>query len=239
MAEIQNIDFGSEEETGSGSAGTSTLTNSISPVANKLYLLSVATDWGGSAEPNTPSVSGCNLTWELVESAYYDTTSSSRRKLTLFRAMGSSPTSGQVTISMGAQNQNAFTWSIEEVTDAKTSGSNGADAIVQTDSQVVTDNSNDEVNMVLNAFADPLNLVFAVFSEADSGHTMTFDKGVEDFINLSSQTGLSAPTLYTAWKQGEDTAIELESSGAIIGGGIAIEIALADETPTRRVFMIS
>ena len=79
-------------------AGTSATTESISPGANKLILASVSSRRNDSVDPLAPSLSGNGLTWVQVNSIVYDTTSTSRRTITTFRAMGSSPSSGAVTI---------------------------------------------------------------------------------------------------------------------------------------------
>ena len=63
-------------------------TDSITPSANKLILAAVSLQ--DSADSGAPTLSGNGLTWIQIDSLVYSTTGGGHR-LTLFRAMGSSP----------------------------------------------------------------------------------------------------------------------------------------------------
>lgn len=102
-------------------------TASITPTSNALvlaYFISRNTD---SADPVEPTASGCSLTWVKVHSVNYAT----NRRITLFRALGASPTSEAVTFDLGADTQTGALWGIIEITGVDTSGTNGSGAIVQ------------------------------------------------------------------------------------------------------------
>ncbi len=111
------------------SGSTSFNTTSISPGANRLVLLFVVSSDAGGADPGTPTVSGGGLsTWVHVRGRFYG----GARRISCFRGMSASPGSGQVTIDFGGSNsQNSACWSIIEVADVDTSGSDGSGAVVQ------------------------------------------------------------------------------------------------------------
>src|SRR3990167_10939569 len=106
---------------------TSYTTASISPGANRLILAfvygfhSIGTDV-------TPTLSGNGLTWVNIN---HRGLGCSNENMTLFRAMGSSPSAGAVTIDYGANTMDAGVWSIMEFDGVDTSGTNGSGAIVQ------------------------------------------------------------------------------------------------------------
>jgi hypothetical protein len=91
--------------------GNSTATTaSVTPVANRLYLLTVTSRTNITTDPNIPTVTGNSLTWVSINSVVYDTTGASRRRVTLFRALGASPSSGTISVDFGGQNQTHVSW---------------------------------------------------------------------------------------------------------------------------------
>lgn len=83
-----------------GTTNTSnpTTTASITPTANAQVIVAIGiglTTTFGSSDFGSISVSGCNLTWQQVS---VNTNSASRRGLWLWRGVGSSPTTGSLTI---------------------------------------------------------------------------------------------------------------------------------------------
>ena len=74
------------------------VTASHTPAPNTLQLLEVVARTNISVDTVQPTVTGNGLTWVLVNDIVYDTTSSSRKRLSVFRAMGSSPSTGACTI---------------------------------------------------------------------------------------------------------------------------------------------
>src|SRR5438132_12326875 len=95
-------------------------TASIAPSANQLVLAWVAHDVT-SGTPNTPTLTGCSLTWVLVATAVSGIT-----RISLFRALGAAPTTGAVTIDFGGQTQNEEHWSISQFAGVNTGGTNGS-----------------------------------------------------------------------------------------------------------------
>lgn len=211
---IANLTSGSDTD-----AGSTATTASISPSANKLILLSVASRTAISTDPNQPTVTGNGLTWEVVNSIVYDTTSSSRRRITLFRAMGSSPSSGAISIDFGGQAQDdAVVWNVDEVTGADTSGTNGSGAIVQS----VT--GKDEaapagLTVTLASFGNSNNATFGTFA-TDNNTTFTAGSG---FSILAQHTaGANTMAIVSEYKATNDTTVDIGSTGSV--GGIAVEI---------------
>src|SRR5687768_12328361 len=89
----------------SGTDAASYTTASLTPTANRLILLTVVSSFGtsGTNQPNNPTVTGCGLTWVNIGFNWH----SGRNKISLFRAMGSAPSSGALTIDFGGQTQSA------------------------------------------------------------------------------------------------------------------------------------
>jgi len=121
------------ELTAGGAAGsniTSATTNSIAPGANRLILA-----WIVNHDNNTPivptTVSGNGLTWTSVTGISWNISGGKNHDLmTLYRAMGASPTPGSVTISY-SQAQQSISWSIVEFSGVDTSGTGGSGAVRQ------------------------------------------------------------------------------------------------------------
>jgi hypothetical protein len=105
--------------------GTSFATASVSPGANRLELLAVEATHSTLGEVPT-SVTGCGLTWVNVGSVGTGT-----RKLSLWRALGGSPSSGAITVTF-ATSHLSWCWALIELSGVDTSGTNGSGAIVQT-----------------------------------------------------------------------------------------------------------
>ena len=213
---------------------TSYATASVTPSANKLQLLAVATRHG-SATPNTPTASGNSLTWVAIGNSHFDT-SGSQRKITLFRAMGSSPTSGAITIDYAGQTQTGQVWALIEVTGMDTSGTNGSGAIVQSKTN---QNTTGTVNTLTITFDSSIsstdNGVFACFGIGDG--TLTFSPG-SGFTELTDQAhgaeaNIAMTTMYDA--AGADTTADTTMSGNSEVGGVAVEIKIAATASVKQL----
>ena len=90
-------------------------TASVSPSSYALVLLWVENRVMATL-PAEPTVSGNSLTWDKVATVTFNNTSSSYSRLTLFKALGASPTSGAVTIDFGGASQGHVVWSMAEYT---------------------------------------------------------------------------------------------------------------------------
>lgn len=213
---------------GSSSTGASSYTTaSQTDTGTRYYLLAVIARASVSAVPNTPTISGKGLTWDVINTQAFDASNPTRKKVILYRAYGTA-SSGTITIDFGGQTQTHCMWLLEEVTGMDTSGTNGSGAIVQSATSGL-DNTSGIFNhsATLSAFADATNnAVFGVFSSDNS-------TGAGNFTPDGSLTNLLTPLFnsvngVTAWAVGEDTTPSGTWDDDISSGGvIAVEIKVA------------
>ena len=209
---------------GSGS-GTSATSASVSPASNKLLLLTVHSRTGSSNEPNQPTITAFGLTWVAVLVHYWDDTSSSRRKMTVFRALGASPTSGTVSIDFAGQSQTSIAWILDELSGIDTGGTNGSAAIVQS-AKNANGLTGTNVTVTLSAFADVANATYGAFG-TDGPDTWTAGSGFT--ISDTTNNGVDISVM-TEFKNSNDTTVDATLTG---GGGLAvigIEIKAASGT---------
>lgn len=209
-----------------GSAGTTFTTASISPSADKLILLSFTVRNGASTDPTISSISGNGLTWVLVNSSNWDPDSSSRRTTFVYRSMGSSPSTGAITVTFGESNTNSA-WSVDEFTNVDTSGTNGSGAVVQSAHNEGADPSSN-LTVTLGAFSSANNATFGAFGEYNNA-TPTVDTG---WTLLASKNTLDS--IFTEFIATNDTSVYMAFSPASKLGGVGIEIAEAVASSTVR-----
>lgn len=205
---------------------SSATTTSITPSANKLILLAVSSRTAITANPNQPTVSGNGLTWVLVNDVIWDGTSSSRKRLSVYRAMGASPTAGAITIDWGGQNQTHINFNVEEFGNVDQGGTNGSGAIVQ------AVNSNDQTQTTFTSLA-----TLAAFSNTNNAtygaHVADFEpEGItvgSGFTQLNYTLTASNLGLATQWKNTNDTSVDLVfiNDTTPFWGVVAIEIKSA------------
>jgi acetoin utilization deacetylase AcuC-like enzyme len=145
--------------------------------------------------------------------------------------MPSSNNSGALTIDFAGQAQNlGIDWSLDEITGAKTSGTNGADAVVQSaggDSnaaQVTT------FTVTLSAFASATNAAYGAIASSNNATALTHEGGYTEL----SDHGVSFARLETEYKASSDTSVSWTVDTKVIMGALAVEIAEA--TATGRSF---
>lgn len=190
-------------------------TASISPVTGRLYLLAVES-WLNSGSVNKPTVSGAGLTWVEVGTVLNGT----NMRLTLFRAMGSG-SSGALTINHGGQTQILCQWHLTEFTNVRTSGSNGADAVIQ--SATAQDSGSDtSITVTLGAFANPANATYGCMFH-EQGVAITVGSG---FTLLSNNS--VAHSARSEFRNDNDTSVDWTwSSSTSQKVAIGVEIGLA------------
>lgn len=216
---ISNLTNGEDSD-----GGSSSTTASVTPSSNALELLTVYSRTGISTNPNQPTVTGNSLTWVAIATVIYDDSSSSRRRITLFRALGASPSSGTITIDFGGQAQTDVGWSLDQATGTDTSGTNGSGAIVQSATNLDTGTSSTSLTVTLSAFGDSNNATFGAFS-AGGSEVQTVGSG---FTQLSNRVLASANISgLTEWKTANDTSVDYTVAAGEQMGGIAIEIKMA------------
>lgn len=105
---------------GTGTAASSFALASVSPRANRRQLLAVL-NRPASGAPATPTVAGCNLTWNSLGSQTYTSFAGATCRLTLFESTGAAPTTDAPVIDFGDSAQTSCGWSLVEYDGADTS----------------------------------------------------------------------------------------------------------------------
>ena len=203
-------------------------TSSIAPGANQFILAWILTT--NNQTPGTPTLVGNGLTWILVNIAYWNPSGPSfQDSITVFRAMGASPTAGSVTISYSS-GQQSIAWSIVEFSGVDTSGTNGSGALMQ--SATGTDDA-----------AGPSGLTITLPSAIGSGNATAggFGNAGAAAASISPGAGytafseiyLSGPQsdLRAEWRADGSATVNATQSGSFPMGGIAVEIRAAGAAP--------
>jgi len=195
---------------------TSYTTASISPSSNKLLLLAVYTRIGASVVVPT-SVTGNGLTWVLVAEVGTGT-----HNLSVWRAMGASPSAGTVVIDYSGVTQTGCAWEICEFTGMDTSGTNGSGAIVQSVATAFASATSAEVTLA--AFGSADNATFGCFGKADN-EAITQGTG---FTSLSNPFGgTPVATMLTEFRNDNDTSVDASWVSSAASRGIGVEIKAA------------
>lgn len=212
---------GADEDTSSSATSAP-----ISPSGNALVVcdvLNLNNDF--SSPPNTPTVSGNGLTWVQVATVTYaDYGSGDLLRLTRFRAMGASPSSGAVTITCSAA-QGLIAYSIYEITGVDTSGTNGSGAVVQT----ATDETAlaTALTVSLAAFGSPNNMAIGAFGYGADTGSLTAGSG---FTTIHDVAAAGGDVVFTEYRL-NDTTVDITHTDIQALGGIASEIKAAGKAP--------
>ena len=199
-------------------------TASITPTADRLVLAAVLSK--KASAPDTPTLSGNGLTWVQVATVTFHTIGTPILRLTLFRAMGASPSTGAVTIDFGGATQLSCAWSLVEFADIDTGGTNGSAAVVQS-----ATNAADAVaaqallTVTLAAFGSAGNATYGAFGSSNVTTTETVVGS--GFTQLHRTGGVDPRTLLTEWRADNDTSVDAENDEASDTrdmAGIAVEI---------------
>ena len=203
---------------GSNTAATSYTTASITPSANALVLASVYNN-ADPLVPNTPTLTGNGLTWVEVVTRLDGVTNT---RITLFRAMGSAPSAGAVTIDMAGQSQaNGSTWIVTEFSGADTSGTNGSAAVIQGAGAGCVFGST--LTVTLGAFSSAANATYGAI-------VIT---GIKDIVPGSGFTQIrelqdtqppGTISVQDEWKSTNDTSVDWTWSGSHCNYAVAAEL---------------
>lgn len=200
-------------------------TASISPAGNKLLLVWV-NSIVSSGTPNDPTITGDGVTWVKIASVTTGTA-----KVSLFRGMVSSPSSGALTIDFAAQSQLFAQWIVDQVDGIDTSGSNGANAVVQSATQIVTSGaSSTGISATLAAFGSTNN---ATYGGARKNGSNTLNPGSNFTQSGSIQDGATGHHSVTEFTGVNQTTVDFNwTSEAVTALEIAIEIKAAPVAPS-------
>ena len=222
---ISNLTNGRDVD-GNSTASTA----SITPSSNKLVLVAVATKTA-SGDPNHPTLTGNGLTWVEITSVNYDAVGSQKR-LTLFRGMGASPSTGAISIDLGGQNNTCIQWIVEEVTGMDTSGTNGSGAIVQSSTNQSGGSTVNTLTVTLSAFGSTDNATYGIFGHDDDAGTATAGSG---FTIVSTQSSVDVMgNIASEFRSTNDTSVDISWDTSALEGGIAIEIKQATVASTTK-----
>ncbi len=196
-------------------------TASIAPGGNRLIIATVMYQ-RNSGSSAAPTLTGNGLTW--VQVLDRQNSGDTNNRITVFRAMGGSPSSGAITIDFGSSLNAHVHWNVSEFINADTSGSNGANAVVQSTFTEQT-GSTSSIAVTLNAFQDANNATHGV---ACSPTALT--KGA-NFTELSNNATSSTPDLSAEaeWANNNQTNVNWtygSTTGAKLAAAIEIKAAL-------------
>lgn len=197
---------------------TSFVTASITPTTNRLALAWVLNDIIGGT-PNVPTLTGCNLTWVLVDG--FTLAVDGTIRLNLFRALSATPTTGAVTIDCGGQSTDLCIALISEFDGITTGGTNGSAAIVQV---AHAEGTGTTALVTLAAFASALNGTAAGMF---AGGTATVAPG-SGFTEIhEATTTVTARIGQSEWRADNDTTADMTWTGSTPWGIIGVELAAA------------
>ncbi len=172
-----------------GSSGNTSGANSYAttatytPTANAL-LLAVVVNSKASA-PDTPTFSGNGLTWAQVATATYNTVGTPIARITVFRALGASPTTTAGTADFAGVSQTGCHIYVCQLVGANTTGTSGSGAIVQSPSNPVDTTANPSITMsALDASGNNAVVAFvgtsvnsSTYGAAEAGWSEDLDQG--------------------------------------------------------------
>lgn len=195
---------------------TSYATASVSPTANRLLLLAVANGHTGGTDLVPSSVTGNGLTWVLVT----DEDNGANLHISVWRAMGASPTAGAITINFGATQHNCL-WSLTEFDGVDTSGTNGSGAIDDwsSDSGTGSTTASEAVGDVSFAGA-----TYGAICQNSTSATITAGTG---FALLGTHPSAASPAnkLAVEWDVDNNNPVEFTVGSGVVWGMIAVAIA--------------
>jgi len=206
-------------------AGSSATTASITPTANNLILLTV--DSGIGTGPNIPTATGNGLTWVQVANVTHGSGGDIHRT-TVLRAMGSSPSTGAITIDFASQENSDVYWCVDQFSGIDTSGTDGSGAVVQSATRELTAAAT-SITVTLAAFASTNNATFGGFhSNGSDGKTVG-----TGFTLLATVGGDPHNiSLLTEWKNTNDTSVDYSQTNSHLMSAVAIEIKAAAAVTT-------
>ena len=209
-------------------------TASISPTSNALILPCIV--MLDSTTPETPTVTGNGITYDLVAGINHDT-GGQQASTFLFRGLDASPTTGVITITTVGAHEGAL-WSVTEYQGVDTGGSNGSAAVVQSVTNSGSIGSGSTLTVTLASFADAVNNITAGCFGMDEANTGGIGEGAGFTLSGAVLNTTDDDSLLDEYQVGEDTSVTAvnDSSGTHHMGGIAAEIADGAGAPPRRFF---
>lgn len=192
--------------------GTVFTTASISPAANAAIYVAVQSAVGTG--PAAPATTGNSLTYAQEETVTFST-----RRLTVFRAMGASPSTGAITFTFGVSQTSAI-WSVIQCTGVDTGGTNASAATVQ--SVTATATGGTTLTTTLAALGGATNRI-VTWVGLDISSTVTPDADFLEITDGNVAAGASTLESETALNQTQTTPTFSTANA----GAISIEVKIA------------
>jgi hypothetical protein len=204
---------------GSTTPASSFETASVSLVQGRLNLLAVNSAYVGGVAA-IPTVTGASQTWTQVVTQI---DAANIRRVTIFRAFSPAAASGALTIDFGGQTQLSCYWSVDSFRDIVRTGTNGADAVVQSAGATVAGTTTG-ITVTLGAFESATNATYgAVRAGIDAGFAVG-----SGFSALTRFPATGNCMISTIWKNSADTSVDWAwSSAAPSVSSCAVEIHLS------------
>ena len=207
-----------------GGGGTSmTSSGSFQGASNALLLASVhsnAVSFNDDEPPSSLSANG--LTWVNIANVACQ---SGWDNVSIWRAMGASPTSTTITITH-TTSQEGCEVHVCEFTGVDTSGTNGSGAVVQSATNGPA--SGTSLTVTLAAFGSANNATFGAFGRLNgSVSVQTPGSGFTEAFDNGNDYGDWAAMMHAIYQLANDTTVDSSTAGTYNVGGVAIEIKAA------------
>lgn len=215
-----------------GDVSTYTTTATGAPAADALALVFVYSKQGAATAATPTIVGGGITTWSLHTTVAYNTIATPTGRISMFRALEAAPGAASIiTVDFGGTAQQKCILHGVEYTGAKTSGSNGADAVVQVG--VGQSNSGSTMTITLGSAVGANNATGGAFYTHGSA-TVTAGAG---YAIVGSSAADSSRAGHESRLVGAQ-AVDMSFSAEFALGGIAYEVAVAGsvvgESTTQR-----
>lgn len=198
---------------------TTYTSNAISPAANQIILVAVFSR--AATTINTHTLSGCGMTWTEVRTQ----TAANLVRGTLFRGVSASPGSScALTTGHGGQTQLDGWIIVHQWAGADIGGTNGSNAIVQSNGDNEASANVLVGDVTLAAFGDATNNGAVGFFYHGSSAVANLGAG---FTVLGDQVSGGARRVTGEYKIGEDTLVDMDWASTAVTIGIAAEIKVA------------
>lgn len=206
-------------------AAASGNTASITPTANRLILVRLrAFNSASSSIAATATASGNGITYtQVVATAVYEGGNGYYRDY-LLRGLAASPSSGVIAVAVTTSE--TIGWTVDEVGGILTTGSNGADAVVQSATNTTgigTPTPVTTFTVTMGAFASGSNAAYGSVS-VEQNVTVTPEAGWTELYD-GAAGGANMPEVQ--YLTSSDTTATWTFDSVSYAGGIAIEIAAA------------
>lgn len=195
---------------------TTYTTASFTPTANRLVLFAVLNQVT-TAPTGTPTVTGNGLTYVQLSQVGYNSVVTPKDNLTVFGAIGASPSAGAATIDFAGATQIGCQWSVCEIPGTETSSAQAAVAQrVATGAAAAT-----TLALTLGGIRNGTSLVYGAFGHLANEATV---QGTGFTLIHSTSHNNPVNGLGTEYLLTPQTTVDASWTTSATNGGIALEI---------------